>query len=293
MISTARWLVAALMASASPCVSLAQSSLSATWDSVGSILQTPVASTGGYRRYNLPRRDITLHVGDVTVSPSLALGSWAGFDGTPDAAMMMGDLVLTAAELKTVLAEFTRQRIDVTAIHNHLVGEEPRLTYVHFHGRGRAIDLANRFNHVVALTATPRPVSAAPPKPVTIDTATIFRTLRASGKAQGDVAQMSFMLIPGRVTMHGRAVVPALGYGSPVNVQMVDSARAVATGDFAVLGAHVSPVLNALATHAIVATAVHNHLIGEVPTVYYIHFWADGPLVDVLRGLRAATDAAR
>ena len=45
------------------------------------------------------------------------------------------------------------------------------------------------------------------------------------GRAQGNVAQLSFILVPGRVTMHGRTVVPALGYGSPVNVQMVDRWR--------------------------------------------------------------------
>lgn len=38
---------------------------------------------------------------------------------------------------------------------------------------------------------------------------------------------------------------------------------------------------------------VHSHLVDERPTIYYMHFWADGPLPDVLRGLRAALDAAR
>ena len=293
MNSMSRCLLAVLLAAASPNVLSAQSDLGVVWDSVGSILQAPGTLTGGYRRYNLPRRDITLRVGDVTVAPSLALGAWAGLGGTPTDAAMMGDLVLTNAELKPVLAELARQRLEVTAIHNHLTGEEPRIIYVHFHGQGRATDIASRLNHVLALTATPRPVVASSPKPVTIDTAMVFRALGTSGKAQGDVAQVSFILVPGRVTMQGRTVVPALGYGSPVNIQMVDSSRAVATGDFAVLGTKVGGVLDALATHDITATAVHSHLIGEQPPIYYIHFWADGRAADVLRGLRAAVDAAR
>ena len=288
-----RFCLALLLTVATAHASGAQSSLKAAWDSVGSILQAPGTLTGGYYRYNLPRRDITLRMGDVTVSPSLALGAWAGFSGTPTGAMMMGDLVLTGAELKPVLAEFARQRLDVTAIHNHLSAEEPRITYVHFHGQGRATELATRLDHVLALTATPRPVAASPPPPVTIDTAMVFRALGASGKSQGNVAQLSFILVPGRVTMHGRMVVPALGYGSPVNVQMVDSTRVVATGDFAVLGTKVRGVVDALATHGITATAVHSHLINEMPTLYYIHFWADGRPADVLPGLRAAIDAAR
>lgn len=274
-------------------VSNAQTDVATAWDSVGKILKTAATATGGYQRYNLPRRDITLHVGDVTVSPALALGAWAGFSGSPRDAMMMGDLVLTSAELKPVLAELGREHIAVTAIHNHLTGDDPHLTYLHFHGQGRAVDLATRLDRALALTGTPRPVAAAAPKPATFDTAMVFRALGTSGKAQGDVAQVSYILVPGRVTMHGHTIVPALGYGSPVNVQMIDASRAVATGDFAVLGSKVDGVLTALATHGITATALHSHLIGEQPTIYYIHFWADGPQADVLRGLRAAIDAGR
>lgn len=71
------------------------------WDSVARILQTPGAFSGGYHRYNFPRRDITLRIGDVTVSPALALGGWAGFSGEPGAATVMGDLVLLAGEVKS------------------------------------------------------------------------------------------------------------------------------------------------------------------------------------------------
>ena len=265
----------------------------AAWDSVAQILKTPASATGGYYRYGLPRRDVTLKIGDVTVSPALALGGWAGFSGEPSDATVMGDLVLLAAEVKPVLAELARQRLDVTAVHNHLVGEEPQLTYVHFHGQGRATDVATRLDRVLARTATPRPVVAQPAAPPTIDTALVFHTLGKSGTARGNVAQVGFVLVPGAVTLHGRALVPAMAYGSPVNVQMVDGTRAVATGDFAVEADKVSAMLAALAAHGIAATAVHMHLIGESPHLYYMHFWADGPLADVLAGLRAALDAAR
>jgi hypothetical protein len=271
----------------------AQAGLGQPWDSVGQVLGAPGVSTGGYYRCNFPRRDITLRVNDVTVAPALALGAWAGFSGEPRTATMMGDLVLTARELGPVLAELARQQLEVTAVHNHLAGEDPQLTYVHYHGEGDALDLAARLNRVLALTATPRPVARAAPQPVSIDSAAVFRALGRSGTAQGAVAQVGFMLVPGTVTMAGHALTPALAYGSPVNVQTVSESRAVATGDFAVLGEKVNPLLNALASHHIVATAVHTHLIGESPKVYFIHFWADGSLPDVLPSLKAALDAAR
>jgi len=48
-------------------------------------------------------------------------------------------------------------------------------------------------------------------------------------------------------------------------------------------------VFEALTAHGITATALHSHLIGEEPKLYYMHFWADGPLTEVLRvyGLRS------
>lgn len=263
------------------------------WREVGRILQTPAVATGGYQRFNFPRRDITLRMGDVIVSPAIALGGWAGFGGTPRDAMMMGDLVVTSAELKSVLAELERQHLDVTSIHNHLAGEQPSVTYIHFHGSGDAVDLATRLDRAVARTAVPRPVAAPAPAALSVDTARVFKAMGTSGRAQGSVAQLSFMLVKGAVTMHGTPLVAALAYGSPVNLQMVDARRAVATGDFAVTEGQVAPVVNALAREGITATAVHSHLIGEAPRLYYIHFWADGALDDVLRGLRAAVDAAR
>src|SRR5438132_227071 len=104
-------LLTVLIVSASNAVASAQTPLGAPWDSVGRILQTSGSATGGYYRYTWPRRDVTLRIGDVTVSPALALGAWAGFSGDAASATVMGDLVLTSGEVKPVLAELARQRI--------------------------------------------------------------------------------------------------------------------------------------------------------------------------------------
>ena len=282
----------ALLLAIQPAAIHAQAALSAPWDSVGKILKTSGTLTAGYYRYGWPRRDITLRSGDVTVAPALALGAWAGFAGEPTAATVMGDLVTLGDELKPVLAELANQRIGVTAIHNHIVGE-PQVTYIHFHADGEALDLATRLDRVLARTRTPRPPAAPPPQAVTIDTATVFGTLGLRGRAQGNVAQLSTVLVSGAVTMHGKTLNPALAYGTPINIQMVDAGRAVATGDFSISADKVTAVLSALTTNGITGTALHSHLVGEEPKIYYLHFWADGPLADVLRGLRAALDAAR
>ncbi|MEX1258770.1 MAG: DUF1259 domain-containing protein [Gemmatimonadota bacterium] len=262
------------------------------WIAVGRTLGTENVSSAPYHRYNLPRSDLTLTIAGVDAS-AIGLGAWVGFSGEPNDATMMGDLVVTSAELGPVLEELARQRIAVTAIHNHFAGETPQIVYMHFHGQGVATDLASRVERAVALTGTPRPAPAPRPQPVQIDTALVFRVLGQSGSASGPVARLSFQLVDGAVTMDGRVVNPALGYGSPIVIQQVNANRAVATGDFAVRGRAVTPLLRALAEGGTVATAVHSHLIDSDPDITYIHFWGDGPLNDVLRGLRSALDAGR
>ena len=97
-------------------------------------------------------------------------------------------------------------------------------------------------------------MAAAADVPLAIDTSLVFHGLGRSGRAHGSVAQVSFILVPGTVTMDGMSVTPALGYASPVNIQAVGgAARAVATGDFAVRGEKVEPMLRAFAAHGITA----------------------------------------
>ena len=236
-------LLAALVLAGLANSAAAQAPLGAPWDSIGRILRTSGTATGGYYRYTWPRRDLTLRIGDVTVAPGLALGAWAGFAGDPGAATMMGDLVLTSDELRPVLGELARERIAVTAIHNHLAGEIPRITYVHFHAAGDAFDLAARIDRVIAHTAVPRPVAAAPSQPLTIDTTLVFGTLGLRGRAQGAVAQLSTVLVAEPVTMDGRIVPPALGYGTPINVQAIGPDRAAITTMLGVIGVYMRQML--------------------------------------------------
>ena len=265
----------------------------APWDSVSRVLQASPTGTTGYMQYALPRRDLTLRVGGVSVSPRLSLTAWARLSGTAEAATLMADLVVTEAELRSVEAAIDSQRLTVAAVYNPLFGETPRLTYLHVQGEGPLVELARRLDRVIARTATPRGMSLPATAPVTMDTATVFQALDARGSASGNVAQLSIVLVSGPVSLRGARLVPGQAYDSRVGIQSVTADRYLATGDLVVLGDRVAPVVGALAAHGIAARAVHNRLIGATPAVYDIHFWADGPPADVMAGIKAALDAAR
>jgi hypothetical protein len=145
----------------------------------------------------------------------------------------------------------------------------------------------------VALTATPLPVTVGPPPSLTIDTARVSRAMRARGRSRGAVMQFSAVKVTDTVTVDGRALVPALAYATPINVQQVSPTRFLAAGDFALTAGGVQPVLQTLVREGFMVTAVHSHLVGESPTVTYIHFWADGTPESVFNALRAAMQVAR
>ncbi len=271
----------------------AQTALPAPWDSVEQILRAPGTENAGTYRYNLPRSDLHVQIGGVTVAPAIALVGWVGFGIAGSDTVVMGDLVATSAELGPVLRKLFDEGMEVTAVHNHLVGETPEIMYIHYLGHGSAVALARKVHAAIALTATPLPAKRPSTTAVTIDTTLVFREIGAHGRANGALAQFGFNFVPGSVTAHGQALPAPLTYGSPVNIQAVSARRAVATGDFAVPADKVDGITGAMTRHGILVTAVHSHMIGESPSLYFIHFWADGTLPNVVKGLRAAIDAAR
>lgn len=66
---------------------------------------------------------------------------------------------------------------------------------------------------------------------------------------------------------------------------------AVVGGDFAMTADEVQPVLRALRDGGINIVAVHNHMIGETPAYYFVHFWGKGPAADLAKGLRGVLEA--
>jgi len=232
------------------------------------------------------------------VEPALALTSWMGFAGAPDSCVVMGDLVLGEREVPLVIPALLDRGIDVTAVHHHLLAETPRVFYVHFHGRGGGADLAAKLHAVLALTATPlgTPPAASPPASplrASLDTAALFAALGAHGRLAGDVAQVSVATSGSQATLNGRPIPAALGMNTAINVELIGPSRAATAGDFVLTADRLRGVLRALTTASIRVTAVHNHMVGEEPRAFFVHFWGEGEPLDLARRLRAAIESAR
>jgi len=264
--------------------------LLATWTDVATAIgRTGTEMPGGVYKVSFPRSDLDVVAGGVHVKPALALGSWAAFIRTEHGAMTMGDLVLTEDEVSGVIDALQAGGIEQSALHNHLIGETPRVMYLHFDGHGDEVKLAKALHDALARTKTPPPAAsaAATGAPLPLD-----GILGAAGKLNGVVTQYS---IPRKFTIkaHGAVVPPAAGVATAINFQPLDGGRAATTGDFVLLGREVNPVLRALRAGGIAVTAIHSHMLDEEPRLFFMHFWGVDDAARLARTLRSALDATK
>jgi len=245
---------------------------------------------GGIHKYGLPRSDLTVSVDGVPIKPALALGSWVAFQPTGNGAMVMGDLVLTDAEISPVMQRLIEDGVEITAIHNHLLRTSTPIYYMHVSGHGDPVKLAATLHAALALSKTPLTQAvAAPATALELDTPAIEKILSYKGSANSGVYQFS---VPRAeiITEGGMAVPPAMGTATAINFEPTAGGKAAVTGDFVLLGAEVNPVLKTLRQHGIEVTALHSHMIDDSPHLFFMHFWANDDALKLAQGLRAALD---
>src|SRR5271167_1081609 len=156
--------------------------------------KTGSAAPGGIYRVGLPRTDLKVTLDGVELKPGFALGGWLAFKNVGDQGMVMGDLVLTMDEVASVMTKLAAGGIDVTALHNHLLRNQPFTMYMHVLGHGDPVKLAAALHTALAESKTPLSAAAAPsptPSPIDLDTAAIDQTLGAKGTNNGGVYQFS------------------------------------------------------------------------------------------------------
>src|SRR5262250_3693619 len=155
------WLLGMLLVVASPAgvVQAADPDWKAVEQALGKSGQL---QSGDVFRVGMPRTDLNVTVKGVPVKPGFALGSYAAFKQVGDHTMVMGDLVLLDAEVPAVMSGLFANGLDVTAVHNHLNEMSPHVMYMHYEGRGDAVQLAKGLRTALSASATPLASGPAP-----------------------------------------------------------------------------------------------------------------------------------
>jgi hypothetical protein len=240
-------------------------------------------------KFSFPRRDLTVTVGDVQVRPALALGSWVAIKrGTDGHAMAMGDLVLTEPEVNPVVSALQEGGVDVTAIHNHLIGASPMTMYMHIRAQGTDVDIARAIRKALAASKTPLDTAPASPSAVfALDTTALVKALGYSGKISGGVFQIGVPRSE-RIMENGMEIPPSMGVATGINFQPTGGGKAAITGDIVLIGSEVPAVMRALRSGGVSVTALHSHMLDESPRLYFMHFWANDDALKLAHTLNAA-----
>ena len=248
-----------------------------------------VQGDGAYK-LSFPRSDLKVTVNGVELKPALALGGWVAFSKPGADSMIMGDLVLAEDEVTPVMSSLENSGLQVTALHNHVLHESPRVMYMHIGGHGDAVKLATAIKEALALTKVPAAKPpAAPQQDIGIDTAGIEQALGYKGKVNGGVFQVGAPRAES-ITEGGMKVPNSMGLSTALNFQPTGGGKAAITGDFVLIGTEVNPVIQALRSNGIEVTALHSHMLDEQPRLFFMHFWANDDAVKLAKGLRAALD---
>src|SRR5436190_23927608 len=231
----------------------------------------------GVYKIGLPRTDLHVKVGDVEVKPTLALGSWVAFRKMAAETMVMGDLVLTEDEVAPVMGKLQEGKLEISALHNHVLNESPRVMYMHISGHGDAVKLAQSIHDALVLSQTPLVASAAASPPmdqIDLDTKQADQIIGRSGKINGGVYQFavarSEKISEGEID-HGAEPIPvSMGLATALNFQPTGGGRAAVTGDFVLVADEVNPVISILRDNGILVTAIHSHMLDESPRLFFM-----------------------
>ena len=96
----------------------------------------------GVYKYTIGRPDVTLKEHGIPVTNFGGFNTWAAWQGTEDKAAVAGDFTMLENEVEPVIKALIENGIEVVALHNHMIHEQPRIFFLHYWGVGSAEKLA-------------------------------------------------------------------------------------------------------------------------------------------------------
>src|SRR5256886_4484199 len=158
---------------------------------------TALGKQGDYKanvlKVNIPRNDVSVTVANVKTPTPFGFGGWVAMTkGTGGMDVMMGDLVLTQDEVNPVMSALLDNGVEVSALHNHFLWDEPRMSYMHVHAHAKPADLARQVKPALDLIGkgagrSGAPAAAPAAAPTTMDTAKLAQIVGTQGEQSGAV----------------------------------------------------------------------------------------------------------
>ncbi|MBI3723871.1 DUF1259 domain-containing protein [bacterium] len=240
------------------------------------------------------RTDVSVETtSGMPVPAALGLNSYAAFVGTPGKATVVGDTCLLVHEVNPVIDALRAGEIEVVAIHNHMLADEPRMIFLHFQGHGEARKLAEGIRRAWDLLGKSKPVEETPrltgaKEPDWKEISDILG--RAGPPAKDGVYKVTLPRTDLDVTLDGEALKAGVGLACWAAFYACPCGRTMVMGDTCVRRGELQSAIDAFRKNGIRITGLHNHLLGQTGDVMFMHIEGEGDAAAMAKGVRAAWD---
>jgi len=138
---------------------------------------------------------------------------------------------------------------------------------------------------VASIAASTRALAQTP-----ADYQAVLTTLGRTGDFKDGVLKVNIPRGDLKVVIGQRAAPTPFGFGGWVALTKGAGGTDVLMGDLVLTEDEVNPVLKALRSNGINVVAIHHHMTGSSPTVYFLHYYGTGGAAKLATGVKAAID---
>ena len=247
----------------------------------------------GVYKVTFPRSDVKVVIDGWPMPPFMGLGTWAGFTGANERALMMGDTVLFEDEVNPVMSVALDQGLSVTALHNHFFFDQPKVYFMHIEGQDSVEKLAMAVRKVYDKI---KEIRAADPNPKntfaqgslaersSISAEPLNKVFGLQGEAKDGMVKFS---IGHKAKMHEFEIGNDIGVNTWAAFAGTDD-NAMVDGDFAVEEDQLQTALKSLRRNGINIVAIHSHMTHEQPRILFFHYWGRGPAKKLAEAIQDA-----
>jgi len=230
----------------------------------------------------------------VPVFANLVLDGYAAFHPEGAAALMAAEVVVPDYRVDAVVTAAQAQGITVSAVHNHVLRERPRMMFIHMNAFGDPATLAQGLMQAIGAAGLPlhhKDDQESDDVATGLNEDALESIMKADSTAVDHVLEFSFDR-PESFTLEGHMFPPAMGAESEVHFQSLGGDRAAEVAEIALLANEVPKAIQTLKDQHqhVEVTALHNHFLMEGPRLFFLHTWGVGDQQVLARTLRAVLD---
>lgn len=242
-------------------------------------------------KLTVPRNDLTLEINGTKIPTQAGIASWISFKKLGGKTVAMGDLALLPNQINPIITLALDNDIHITALHNHLLWDSPRLMFMHIEGTGSTEKLASTIGKIFSAikeTSTQKDnfpkINTDPQNP--LDPSKLDAILQTKGTFENGVYKAVF----GRsATIFGHKIGKTMGVNTWIAFVGSDK-LALINGDCVVTKKELQDLLRALNKAKINITSIHQHMVDDKPHYLFVHFYAIGQPEELAKNFRSALD---